>query len=60
MTFLDLFSRFGGVEEMSGSIGVKGTEDPVFRDTIPEESHALEGVLLIDKDHLVDPVGGVI
>ena len=60
MTFLDLFSRFGGVEEMSGSIGVKGAEDPVFRDAIPEENHALEGILLIDKHHFVDPVGGVI
>ena len=60
MAFLNLFSGIWGVEEMSGSIGVKGTEDPVFCDAIPEENHALEGILLIDKDHLVDFVGGIV
>ena len=57
---MDLVTGFWGVEKVSGSVGVKRTEDAAFRDAIPEESHALEGVFLIREDHLVDPVGGVV
>jgi hypothetical protein len=60
MTFLDLVAGFGSVEEVGGSVRVKGAEDPALSDAIPEESHALEGILLINKNHLVDPVGGVV
>ena len=60
MAFLNLFSGIWGVEEMSGSIGVKGTEDPVFCDAIPEENHALEGILLIDEHHFINPVGCIV
>jgi hypothetical protein len=60
MAFLDLFSGFWGEEEVSGSVRVKGAEDPAFRDAIPEESHALEGVFFIDKHHLINPVGSVV
>jgi hypothetical protein len=60
VAFLDLVTGFGSKEEVGGSVRVKGAEDPAFCDAIHEESHALEGILLIDKDHLIDPVGGVV
>jgi len=60
MAFLDLVSGFGSKEEVGGSVGVKGAEDSSFCDAIPEESHALEGIFLIDQYHLIDPVSGVV
>ena len=45
---------------MSGPVGVEGAENPSFFDAIPEESHTLAGILLIDETHFVDPVGGII
>ena len=60
MAFLDLVSGFGSEEEVSGSVGIKGAKETPFCDTIPEENHTLAGILLIDKTHFIDPVGGIV
>jgi hypothetical protein len=60
VAFLDLITGFGSVEEVSGSVRLEGAENTAFRDAIPEESHALGGILLIDEHHFVNPVGGIV
>lgn len=60
MAFLDFPSGFWGKEEVSGPVGVKGAEDASFLDTISKENHTLASVLLINKAHFVDSIGGVI
>ena len=60
MALLDLITGLGSEEEVGGSVGVKRAKETLFCDTIPEENHALAGILLIDKTHFIDSVGGIV